>query len=402
MAAVAGGAMAAGAAAGQAFGSPPPGAPPAYGQPQPGMAPMSSAGGEARGDFSGTGGELLGQLLVGYLLTLITFGIYGPWFMCKFANFIAERVTYGPTPKGTVRFKFEGEGGQLFVTFLVGYLLTMITFGIYMPWFMCKLSKFFTENSTISADDGSVYKPRFDGAGGDLFVTFLVGYLLTMITFGIYAPWFMCKMNKWFSENTKITKNGQEVGGLGFVGEGGELLVTFIVGYLLTLITFGIYGAWFQVKMIKFNADNTKINVEGQRLGMRFTGEGGELFVMILVGYLLTIVTFGFYMFWFMAKLLKWQLSNTVVFSEGAGAPMGMGAMGMGGGQVQQQFGGPQSQPQGQMPYGQPQPQPQLGAGPQPGYGAPPQGGPPQGGGYGGPPQGGGGYGGPPQGGGYA
>ncbi|KIG12033.1 hypothetical protein DB30_02088 [Enhygromyxa salina] len=357
----------------------------------------ASAGGEARGDFSGTGGELLGQLFVGYLLTLITFGIYSPWFMCKFANFIAERVTYGPTAKGTVRFKFEGEGGQLFVTFLVGYLLTMITFGIYMPWFMCKLAKFFTDNTTVSIDDGSVYKPRFDGAGGDLFVTFLVGYLLTAITFGIYAPWFMCKMNKWFAENTKITKNGQDVGGMDFVGEGGELLVTFIVGYLLTLITFGIYGAWFQVKMIKFNADNTKLNVDGQRLGMRFTGEGGELFVMVLVGYLLTLVTLGFYMFWFMAKLLKWQLSNTVVFVEG-GAPM---SMGMGGGQVQQ-LGGP---PQGQMPYGQP-PQPQLGqgqpgmgqqpGGPQPGYGAPPQGG-----GYGAPPQGGG-YGGPPQGGGYA
>ncbi|WP_244923928.1 DUF898 family protein [Enhygromyxa salina] len=389
MAAAAGGAMAVGAAAGQAFGSPPPGAPPAYGQPS-GMTNMS-AGGEARGDFAGTGGELLGQLFVGYLLTVITFGIYMPWFMCKFANFIAERVTYGPTAKGTVRFKFEGEGGQLFVTFLVGYLLTVITFGIYGPWFMCKLAKFFTDNATVSADDGSVYKPRFDGTGGDLFVTFLVGYLLTAITFGIYGPWFMCKMNKWFSENTKITKNGQDVGGLDFVGEGGELLVTFIVGYLLTLVTFGIYMAWFQVKMIKFNADNTKINVDGHRLGMRFTGEGGELFVMFLVGYLLTIVTLGFYMFWFMAKMLKWQLSNTVVFVEG-GAPMGVG---MGGGQVQQ-LGGP---PQGQMPYGQP-PQPQLGQAPgmgqQPGYGAPPQGG-----GYGGPPQGGG-YGGPPQGGGYA
>jgi uncharacterized membrane protein YjgN (DUF898 family) len=396
MAAAAGGAMAVGAAAGQAFGAPPQGsygAPPAYGQPS-GMSSMSS-GGDARGDFSGTGGELLGQLFVGYLLTLITFGIYSPWFMCKFANFIAERVTFGPTAKGTVRFKFEGEGGQLFVTFLVGYLLTMITFGIYAPWFMCKLSKFFTDNTMATADDGSVYKPRFDGAGGDLFVTFLVGYLLTAITFGIYGPWFMCKMNKWFAENTKITKNGQEVGGMDFVGEGGELLVTFIVGYLLTLVTLGIYMPWFQVKMIKFNADNTKINVEGQRLGMRFTGEGGELFVMILVGYLLTIVTIGFYMFWLMAKLLKWQLSNLTIFSEGGGAPM---AMGMGGGQVQQ-FGGPPAQ--GQMPYGQ-QPQPQLGAPQQAqqGYGAPPQGGQ-GGGGYGGPPQGGG-YGGPPQGGGYA
>ncbi|HLT37160.1 MAG TPA: DUF898 family protein, partial [Enhygromyxa sp.] len=184
--------------------------------------------------------------------------------------------------------------------------------------------------------------------------------------------------------NTKITKNGQQVGDMDFVGQGGDLLVTFIVGYLLTLVTFGIYMAWFQVKLMSFNAESTKITVEGQRMGMRFTGEGGELFVIMLVGYLLSMITLGIYMFWMMAKLLKWQLSNTVVFPEGGGGQMSMGAP-MGG----QAFGAPP--PQGQM-YGQP-PQGQL-TPPQGGYGAPPQGG------YGGPPQGG--YGGPPQGGGYA
>jgi hypothetical protein len=92
-------------------------------------------------------------------------------------------------------------------------------------------------------------------------------------------------------------------------------------------------------------------------------------------------------MFWMMAKLIKWQLSNLVVYSEG-GAALSAGMAG-GGGYVQQ------GQPQGQMPYGQP-PQPQLGGGggygQQPGYGQPPQGG------YGQPPQG---YG-PPPGGGYS
>ena len=373
------------------FGAPPmgpPGAPP--------MA-MGQSGGEIRGDFSGTGGELLGQLLVGYLLTLITFGIYMPWFMCKFTNFIAQRVTFGPTQKGTISFRFDGQGGQLFVTFLVGYLLTLVTIGIYMPWFICKLTKFFSDNTTIATSDGTTYNPRFEGSGGDLFVTFLVGYLLTCITFGIYAPWFMCKLNKWFAERTKLTSNGMETGSMDFTGQGGALLKTFIVGYLLTIITFGIYMAWFQVKLLKFNADNYKLNVNGQRFGMRFTGEGGELFVIFLVGYLLTIVTLGIYMFWWMAKLIKWQLSNLVVFSEG-GAAMSMGAP-MGGGFVQQ------APPPGQMPYGAP-PQPQLGPGgpygqPQPGYGPPPGGGygPPPGGGYGPPP--GGGYG-PPPGGGYA
>jgi uncharacterized membrane protein YjgN (DUF898 family) len=367
-------------------------APPSFGAPPmaaPGPGPMMSmgGGGEIRGDFTGTGGQLLGKMLVGYLLTLITLGIYMPWFICSMMNFIASQVTFGPTQRGTIRFRFDGKGGELFVTFLVGYLLTLVTIGIYMPWFICKLQKFYADNTAITTDDGSEYKPRFDGKGGDLFVTFLVGYLLTLVTIGIYMPWFICKLNKWFAQNTKITKQGQEVGGMDFTGQGGELFVTFLVGYLLTMITFGIYMAWFQVKMLKFNAEHNKINVEGKRINFRFTGEGGELFVMILVGYILTILTIGFYMFWLIAKLLKWQLSNTVASVEGggmpamAGAPMG-GAMGGGG------FGQPAMGPG----YGAPPPG--YGAPPQQGYGAPPQGygQPPQG--YGQPPQG---YGQPPQ-----
>jgi uncharacterized membrane protein YjgN (DUF898 family) len=360
---------------------------------------MAPAGGEIRGDFSGTGGELFGQLFVGMLLTMITFGIYAPWFMCKMFNFLAQRITFGPTSKGTVRASFDGKGGELFVTYLVGMLLTMITFGIYMPWFICKLYNWMASNVVVRTDSGEEYRFQFDGKGGELFVTYLVGMILTMITFGIYMPWFICKMTKWMFAHFKVQKNGQEVGGLEFTGEGGELFVTYLIGMILTMITFGIYMPWFQCKMLSWQAEHTKINVEGKRLGMRFSGQGGELFVIMFVGVLLSMVTFGIYYFWFLVKLLKWQLSNLVIQSEG-GAPMAMGAP-MGGGQV---FGGPP--PQGQM-YGQP-PQPQLGA--PGGYGGPPQGGfggPPQGG-YGGPPQGGfggpppgGGYGGPPPGGGY-
>jgi uncharacterized membrane protein YjgN (DUF898 family) len=367
---------------GQSFGAPPPSGPPMQ---------MGQAGAEIRGDFSGTGCELLGQLLLGAVLMLFTGGIYGPWFMCKMLNFVAQRTTFGPTPRGTLQFRFDGRGGQLFVQYLVGAILTGITAGLYAPWFICKMTRFFLDNTTISASDGSSYNLRFDGQGGDLFKTYIVGAILTALTFGIYRPWFDCKLNKWFAERTKIVSNGQQVGQIDFVGQGGELFVTWLVGMIFTVLTVGIYKSWLEVKLNKFNAEGTRLTINGQNYRLRFTGEGGELFVIRLVGGILSAFTFGIYMFWMMAKLLKWQLSNLVVYSDG-GAAIGAGASMMGGGGFVQQ--GP---PQGQMPYGQP-PQPQLGGGgpygqPQPGYGPPPQGG------YGGPPPQGG-YG--PPGGGYA
>jgi len=351
-------------------------APGAYNQPAPPM-PSAAPGGEIRGDFSGTGGELFGQLIVGAILTVITFYIYMPWFMCKMLNFMAERTTFGPTAKGMIRFRFEGKGGDLFVLGLVQGLLTVITLYIYMPWAMCKILSWYTENFVATDEQGGEYRLRFEGNGGDLFVTFIVGAILTVVTLYIYMPWFMCKMYRWFADHIKVTKNGQDIGNLEFVGEGGDFFVLMLINGLLTAITFYIYMPWAWVNVRKWMLEHVKLNVEGRRYGMTFTGTGGELFVMGLVGVLLMIVTLYIYSFWFMAKMAKWQLSNTIIRSEGGAPAMGMGAPGMG----VQQLGGP---PPGQMPMGQPQQQ--LG-GPQPqpgGYGAPPPGGPPMGG----PPQG--------------
>nr|WP_275943106.1 DUF898 family protein [Pseudenhygromyxa sp. WMMC2535] len=94
---------------------------------------------------------------------------------------------------------------------------------------------------------------------------------------------------------------------------------------------------------------------------MRFSGQGGELFVIVLVGYLLSIITLGIYVFWFIPKLLQWGLSNLEIFAEGPagqlsagmspGAPIGagpgMGAMGPG-------RGYPGQPPMGQLGQAQP------------------------------------------------
>ncbi len=261
--------------------------------------------------FSGSGGELFGKLFVGLLLTMVTFGIYSPWFVVGMMKYFFSKSQFGPTGKGDLQLEFKGQGGEFFVIGLVGYLLTLITLGIYGPWFMAKLIRFYADNSEAKAQDGTSYQLRFDASGGDLFVAFLVGYLLTMITFGIYTPWFMCKLQELFYANTSIVSGGQKVGGLDFNGSGGELFVTFLVGYLLTVITLGIYMPWFQVKIMKFYAQHTVITVNGARFSSDFEGTGGQFFVKLLVGYLLTMLTLGIYGFWFAVDLIKWKMDNT-------------------------------------------------------------------------------------------
>ena len=58
-------------------------------------------------------------------------------------------------------------------------------------------------------------------------------------------------MEGWKANNTTI--DGRKVK---FVGEGSHLLGKFIVWYLLTIITFGIYGFWAAVKMHKWKTEH--------------------------------------------------------------------------------------------------------------------------------------------------
>lgn len=266
---------------------------------------------QRRIQFTGTGGGLFIRFLGGMLLTLVTLGLGYPWFIVILWRYM-EKNTSLETESGPVKFEFRGTGGGLFVTFIVGYLLTCITFGIYGPWFTCKLIRFFADNSVGTDANGKEYKLQFTGTGGELFVTFLVGYLLTIFTLGIYGAWFMCKLQRFYTNNMTIRSEGEKVGDFNFVGKGGKLLVTFIVGYLLTLVTFGIYGFWFIVKLWKFFAQNTEVTVEGKTCVADFLGTGGQLFVTFLVGYLLTIFTLGIYGAWFFCKLMKFELENLV------------------------------------------------------------------------------------------
>jgi uncharacterized membrane protein YjgN (DUF898 family) len=265
---------------------------------------------ETRIKFTGTGGGLLVKFLVGMILSAITLGIYVPWFVVNLTKYIYEHTTL-ETPKGAVSLSFSGTGGQFFLMYIVGVILTMITLGIYIPWFITKFIRFFVDHSTGTGQQGEPYQLHYQGTGGGLFVTFIVGYILTVITLGIYTPWFICKVNAYLLGETRLMTGEVHLGELAFTGTGGNLFVTFLVGYLLTIITIGIYGAWFAVKLIRFNVQGTQIKIADQVWSGDFDGTGGQLLVLFLVGYILTFLTLGIYGAWFTCNLLRFHFDNT-------------------------------------------------------------------------------------------
>lgn len=64
------------------------------------------------------------------------------------------------------------------------------------------------------------------------------------LTFGIALPWAVCIRERWYAKHTII--DGKR---LVFDGTGAQLFGNYIKWFLLTLITFGIYGFWLSIKM---------------------------------------------------------------------------------------------------------------------------------------------------------
>jgi uncharacterized membrane protein YjgN (DUF898 family) len=263
-------------------------------------------------EFTGTGGGLLGRFIVGMILTALTFGIYMPWFIVSLQKYISKHLTL-KTTAGDVKFDFTGTGGGLFAKYLVGVILTALTLGIYTPWFLVNLTRFFEENTTATTGDGKTYVFNFSGTGGTLFGTFIVGYILTAVTLGIYAPWFLVSIGRFLTNNTKLMENGAVAGTFEFKGTGGQLLGTFIVGYILTLVTLGIYGFWFQVNLIKYFTKNIFGTVANKTCRGEFTGTGGRFLCIHVVGYLLTVLTLGIYGAWYLCNLMKYKFNHTKV-----------------------------------------------------------------------------------------
>lgn len=93
---------------------------------------------------------------------------------------------------------------------------------------------------------------RYTAGVLDTLIAGIVASLIMGCTFGIATPWAVAYMAKFICEHTEV--DGKQ---LVFDGNGGDLFGQFIKWFLLTIVTFGIYGFWVTVKMANWVASHT-------------------------------------------------------------------------------------------------------------------------------------------------
>lgn len=191
--------------------------------------------------FDGNFWQRLGWIIVSRFLTVITLGLAYPAAVCMLLRWECKHTVINGR-----RLKFTGVGAQLFGKYILWWLLTIVTFGIFGIWLGLNMKKW-TVKHTVYADDNTQAVSRFTGGVGGFIGIRLLAYLLTVCTFGIGAAWGKRMIINWEFNHTYISGTH-----LGFTGRGGQLFGKYILWGFLSIITFSIFALFIPIKFLKW------------------------------------------------------------------------------------------------------------------------------------------------------
>ena len=262
---------------------------------------------------------------------LSIFGFYGILIVLVIIAYAVIFYMFKVTIEG-VEYKgngliFDGTFGSFMGKFIGGLLLTIITLGIYSPWFITKIEKFFVDHTSHDSN-----KLEFAGAAGKLFkimffATFLpmmaliivmvtlqfkngltnpnpMGKYINLFTLPIMIP-YIYYLYKWmvnvkFREYTVRWETT-------FWNSIGKILLEIF----LTIITVGIYYPLAGLRLYKYFMDRTVAESESGKKGFGYELEARKDFLFLWGQTLLTIITVGIYYPWACCKVTSRILSKT-------------------------------------------------------------------------------------------
>lgn len=273
--------------------------------------------------FKGQGTELLGIMLFNWILTSFTLGLYYPWARVNKLKFMYSNALLNETP-----FIFHGTGKELFKGFLkfYGFILLWYVLLIYIniegreaatlsmifiPLFMLAflfiipLAIHGAFRYRLSRTSWHGIHLGYRGERRHLLMEFITGAVLSVLTLGIYYPWFIHKMRTYIIGNCRF-------GSLrfGYDGSGSELFVINLKGFVFSFFTLGLYYFWYQKEYINYLANFTYLEQNGKRFHLKGKIRGGSYFSLSIVNLFLTIFTLGFGIPWVITRTINFMINN--------------------------------------------------------------------------------------------
>ena len=220
-------------------------------------------------------GKYVWIIISGLVLSIVTFGIYVPWFMKNIHRFFVHGTGYN-----SHKFTFRGKGGKLFL---------IMTLTIFIPFLIVGILLFSVLEHEIDLQSQNFLRIY------QLIVMFsLVPNIYLILKWAAdirYKDYFIGWDTEFFPATGKIAI---ELG--------------------LAVITIGIYFPMAYIRLYAYFAEHTKSNVvDGTQIAMGYDGDQFSAFLFMWGQILLTVITLGLYYPWAFSKIAHRVLTQTFV-----------------------------------------------------------------------------------------
>lgn len=281
--------------------------------------------------FYGTGKEYFSILIINWLLTVITLGLYYPWARARKLQYM-----FGATALNDDRFAFHGTGKEMFRGFIkvILFYIVLITllYGavilseggqnltIYWSGFLLFYALFFAVlplmlhgayRYRMSRTSWRGIRFGYRGSKKELYGKFFQWLGLTIITLGFYSPWMEVKLRKYLIGNVR----GGDAN-FKYNGNGSDLFLIYLVGYFATIFTLGIYSFWWQKNIYNYLIDNLTIHKDDDRIKAKSKVTGGGILKLTLVNLLITVFTLGLGYAWVEIRTKKYFTENIILTGD--------------------------------------------------------------------------------------
>ena len=219
---------------------------------------------------------------------------------------------------------FHGNGTELFKIIFVNYVLTIITLGIYYFWAKTKERAYIFGSTSFGGDRFAYHGTGKELLRGGLFlfiillVVYIIGWGVTIsigaeaglivqnlvfpILFILAFPALMVSAFRY-----RLSRTSWRSIRFSFRGLRMDALKIYLKGYILTILTLGFYYPVLLVNIEGFWRNHSYFG----SMPFKFSGEGREIYGKCIIGLLLTLLTFGIYGFWLKAFLQRYYWSKT-------------------------------------------------------------------------------------------
>jgi uncharacterized membrane protein YjgN (DUF898 family) len=207
----------------------------------------------------------------------------------------ARRYRLSRTSWRGIRFSFRGRALAFVRLFLLGTLLSLLTLGLYAPFFEAQRQGFLVGHSRFGT-----WSFGFDGRGGELFWLYLQGLValtvIALLTFGLAIAIVGVAL-------VSLLGAPPDQWQPGLLAEAGLVAVPVA---LVGLLALGIAWAWFSAKRHRYLWSHTTFG----NARFRSTMLGWPLFLLRLANLVLLVLTFGLAWPWTTVRTARFTVRN--------------------------------------------------------------------------------------------